>query len=86
MDYATALDRVQEAIPGRFEVARRSKYSVCGVLPDLNGSVIAISSQPSAEGAVVYVEQIYYGRSETEVESIVDGWRTRLSSLFDGTR
>ena len=82
LNYASALSRIEAAIPWQFVAVNRSKYNVCGLLPELNGSILTLSLQPAPVGSVAYLEQIYYGLSSQRVDEIQRDWRARLETMF----
>lgn len=82
IDYAQAMRQIADLVPRPFDVALRGHYHLTGLLPDLNGSIVTISVQPSSMGSVAYVECALYGLPDGRAAAIQNDWRTRLARLF----
>jgi hypothetical protein len=77
-----ALRRIAAAVPEPFDIALQREYHLSGILPELNGSILSISVQPSSMGSVAYVELALYALPEEKAVSIKDDWKARLAKLF----
>jgi uncharacterized protein YndB with AHSA1/START domain len=77
-----ALELLEGAVPQPFEVAMHNGLSNCGVLPELNGSIVSLSLHPSATGGVAFVNLKLYGLPDAKVEAIKSEWRDTLAQLF----
>jgi len=82
MDHLKAMSRVIAAMPKTFEITLRGKYSVAGLLRELNDSSLSVSVQPSSMGTVAYFELLLYGLPEEKAKSVENEWRGRLTGLF----
>ena len=80
--YREVLSGIEAGASQRAEIALKGEYHFCGILPDLNGSVLCVSSQPTQGGAMAYIELILYGFSDVGAAEIGSGWKARLKELF----
>src|ERR1039457_2243786 len=69
-------------MPEPFDIALQGEYHLSGILPELNGSILSISVQPSSMGSVAYVELALYALPEEKAVSIKDDWKVTLARLF----
>jgi uncharacterized protein YndB with AHSA1/START domain len=76
------LSRIEAAMVGRLEIAVRGEYHFCGLLPDINGSVLSVSSQPTAGGTMAYIEMVLYGVSDERAPEMETAWKAKLEELF----
>src|ERR1039457_5841046 len=77
-----ALLRIAATVPEPFDIALQGEYHLSGIHPELNGSILSISIQPSSMGSVAYVELALYALPEEKAVSIKDDWKARLAKLF----
>jgi len=70
IDYRPALDQIEPAVPRPFEVALRGKFEFAGLFPELNGSILNVSVQPSPIGSIAYVELLLFGLSDAKAAAI----------------
>lgn len=82
IDHKQAMQKISGAVPKPFDVALQGEYHLSGFLPDLNGSIVTISVQPSAMGSVAYVELALYAVPEDRAVKVKNDWKTRLATLF----
>jgi uncharacterized protein YndB with AHSA1/START domain len=82
IDAIPAIRKIEEAAPKPFDIALRGKFSISGFLPDYNGSIVNVSTQPSAMGSVAYVEFALYGVDDAKAKTIESNWRNKLKQLF----
>ena len=82
VDHKQALQKIFGAMPKPFNIALKGEYHLSGILPDLNGSIVSISVQPSSMGSVAYVELALYALAEEKATSVKDDWKARLARLF----
>lgn len=75
-----AIELLEAAQP--LEVVIRQNLSHCGVLPDLNGSIVSFSFHPSGDGGVAFVDLKLYGMTDAQVEAIKSQWQQKLAQLF----
>ncbi|HEY6327935.1 MAG TPA: SRPBCC domain-containing protein [Blastocatellia bacterium] len=76
------LSKLEAAMDGRLEIALTGEYHFCGLLPDVNGSVLSVSSQPKEGGTMAYVEMVLYGVSDERAAEIGTAWQAKLEHLF----
>jgi hypothetical protein len=77
-----ALKMLVAATPPSFQVVQRARFEVCGLLTDLNGSILTISVQPSPLGSSAFVQLLLYALSDAQAASVENHWRTLLARLF----
>jgi uncharacterized protein YndB with AHSA1/START domain len=77
-----ALKMLVAAAPPSFQVVQRARFEVCGLLTDLNGSILTISVQPSPLGSSAFVQLLLYALSDAQAASVENHWRTLLAQHF----
>jgi len=82
IDSILAMRKIEEAAPKPFDVTLHGKHAIAGLLPDCNGSIVSISTQPSAMGSVAYVALTLYGLDDAKANTIEGNWRSKLTQLF----
>jgi uncharacterized protein YndB with AHSA1/START domain len=79
MTHNQVIEKVEAAAPERFDVAIRHDYQVCGYLPEHNGSIVSISSQPSPTGSIAYVEFTLYALTDAQAREVEAMWRNAVN-------
>lgn len=84
VDSKLTLERIESVMTQPMEIALRGDGHLCGILPDLNGSIFTVSVQPSLMGSVAYVELMLYGLPGSQAAAIEKQWKATLAGLFPG--
>lgn len=80
--YKQALEKLLASAPAKIDMRLRGEYMFCGLMPELNGSIVNISAQPSTMGTVLYSEFALYGMSDDKAAAVKNTWRAALTRLF----
>jgi uncharacterized protein YndB with AHSA1/START domain len=77
-----ALERIESAAPATLDVRLHGEYHFCGVLPELNGSVLNVSVQPCPIGSMAYIELLLFGMAGEKATTLETEWKAKLATLF----
>ncbi len=81
-DRRQTLRRIESAAPRPLELALRGAYEFCGVLPEMNGSIVTASAQPSPAGTVAYLELLLFGYNDADADAVENRLRETLRREF----
>jgi hypothetical protein len=77
-----ALERIEGAAGETLDVRLRGDYHFCAVIPELNGSVLNVSVQPSPIGSLAYAELLLFGTAGEKATDVETEWKAKLATLF----
>ena len=81
LEYGPAMARILSDVKP-LEAVQRGKYEIAGLLPELNGSILTVSVQPSPAGSIAFVELLFFGLTDESAAAAREAWRSKLAMLF----
>jgi len=81
-EHEPVLERIESAAVRTLDIRLRGKYDFCAVLPELNGSVLSVSVQPSPTGLMAYVEILLFAAAGEQAGALESEWKRRLETLY----